>query len=129
MDAHLLRVLVVEDNKDTAESLERLMRLAGYQVHVAYDGQTALQMAEQQRPHVVLLDIGLPVLHGYDVARRLRERPETKDTLIIAVTGYGLPADRERSLESGIDLHLIKPVGFEELVRLFRKHPKLAGLR
>lgn len=129
MDADQLRVLVVEDNKDTADSLGRLMRLTGYQVLIARDGQAALQMAEQQTPHVVLLDIGLPALHGYDVARGLRERPETKDALIIAITGFGLPSYRERSLECGIDLHLIKPVGFEELVRLIHEHPKLAGLQ
>jgi DNA-binding response OmpR family regulator len=103
------------------------MRLTGYQVQLARDGQAALQMAEQQNPDVVLLDIGLPALDGYEVARTLRGRRETKDSLIIAITGFGQPSFRERSLESGIDVHLVKPVAFEELVRLINEHPKLAG--
>ena len=92
------RILVVDDNVDAAESLARLLtRLYGHEVRVAHDGPEALAAAEEFRPEVVLLDIGLPGMDGYEVARRLRERPEFEETLLVALTGWGQEADRRRS--------------------------------
>lgn len=121
----LFRVLIVEDEKDAADSLGLLMRLAGYDVEVAYTPHVALLMAEKQQPNVVLLDIGLPRLDGYEVARTLRRRPETKGALIIAVTGFAQESAREASAEAGFDLHLVKPLDLEQLTRTIRCHPRL----
>ncbi|HEX9942031.1 MAG TPA: ATP-binding protein [Thermoanaerobaculia bacterium] len=105
-----LRVLVVEDNLDAAESLATLLRLWNHDVAVVHDGRTALEAAREQQPEVVLLDIGLPGLDGYQVARRLREELGLDHTLLVAMTGYGQPEDRRRSLEAGIHHHFVKPV-------------------
>lgn len=106
-----LRLLVVDDNVDAANSLAMLLRrLGGHSVRTVYDGASALQTAREFRPDVVLLDIGMPRLDGYAVARELRTIPETADVVIIAVTGYGRSTDREQSVAAGIDLHLIKPI-------------------
>ena len=105
-----LRVLVVEDNVDAAESLANLLRLWNHVVNVVHDGRTALEAARVQQPEVVLLDIGLPGLDGYQVARRLREEVGLDHTLLVAMTGYGQPEDRRRSQEAGIDHHFVKPV-------------------
>jgi two-component system CheB/CheR fusion protein len=104
------RVLVVEDNVYAAKSFATLLRLDGHEVQVAHDGIEALGMAEAFRPDVILLDIGLPGIDGYEVARRLRAQTKFNDTQIIAMTGYGQPEDRRRSREAGIDHHLVKPV-------------------
>jgi CheY-like chemotaxis protein len=105
-----LRILVVEDNVDSADSLNLLLRLYGHDVHVARTGPTALEMAVASRPDVVLLDIGLPGMSGYEVARQLRQRPQFEKALLVAVTGYGQDEDRRRSGEAGFDHHLTKPV-------------------
>jgi CheY-like chemotaxis protein len=105
-----LRVLVVEDNIDAAESLTSLLRLWNHDVTMVHDGRSALEAARQQRPEVVLLDIGLPGLDGYQVARRLREDLGLDQTLLVAMTGYGQPEDRRRSQEAGIHHHFVKPV-------------------
>jgi PAS domain S-box-containing protein len=105
-----LRVLVVEDNIDAAESLATLLRLWNHDVAVVHDGRTALETAREQQPEVVLLDIGLPGLDGYQVARRLREEIGLDHTLLVAMTGYGQPEDRRRSKEAGIHHHFVKPV-------------------
>jgi signal transduction histidine kinase/CheY-like chemotaxis protein len=105
-----LRVLVVEDNIDAAESLATLVRLWNHDVAVVHDGRTALEAARQQQPEVVLLDIGLPGLDGYQVARRLRNELGLDHTLLVAMTGYGQPEDRRRSREAGIHHHFVKPV-------------------
>lgn len=110
-----LRVLVVEDDADAAEAMARLLTMEGCKVHVAADGPAALQEAEANHPEVVLLDLGLPGMNGYDVARGLRSQKAERRPLLIAVTGYGEHADRVRSYESGIDLHLTKPVDIDEL--------------
>ncbi len=104
------RVLVVDDNRDLAESLAMVLRLWGHEVHVAYDGRAALEAAQRHAPEVVFLDIGLPHLDGFEVARRLRQRPELKAARLVAITGYGREEDRRRSREAGFDLHLTKPV-------------------
>jgi PAS domain S-box-containing protein len=105
-----LRVLVVEDNIDAAESLATLLRLWNHDVSVVHDGRTALEAAREQQPEVVLLDIGLPGLDGYQVARRLREELHLDHALLVAMTGYGQPEDRRRSREAGIQYHFVKPV-------------------
>jgi len=105
-----LRVLVVEDNVDAAESLASLLRLWNHDVTVVNDGKSAIDAARSLRPDVVLLDIGLPGLDGYQVARRLREDVGLETTLLVAMTGYGQPEDRRRSHEAGIQHHFVKPV-------------------
>jgi CheY-like chemotaxis protein len=104
------RILVVDDNVDAAESLALLLRLNGHEVRTAHDGPAALEADATFQPDVVLLDIGLPGMDGYGVARRLREQPRDKRLTIIAATGYGRDEDRFRSKEAGFDHHLVKPV-------------------
>jgi CheY-like chemotaxis protein len=105
-----LRILVVEDNRDAADSLRLLLELYGYDVTVAYTGLDGVKAAEQERPDVVLCDIGLPKMNGYEVARRLRQNPSTAKARLVAVTGYGAEEDKQRSREVGFDAHLVKPV-------------------
>ncbi len=110
-----LRILVVDDNDDCAESTATLLRLYGHHVDVAASGPTALEMTRTGDPDVVLLDIGLPGMNGYDVARQLTAARPRKTPLVIALSGYGGEKDRRRSAEAGIDLHLVKPVKPDEL--------------
>jgi CheY-like chemotaxis protein len=109
------RVVVVEDNTDSREMLDRLLRMEGHEVHSAEDGASALEVVARVVPDVVLIDIGLPGLDGYEVARRLRDTPAGRSMLLVAMTGYGQPRDRLRALEAGFDDHLVKPI---ELGRL-----------
>jgi signal transduction histidine kinase/ActR/RegA family two-component response regulator len=115
-----VRVLVVDDNHDAAESLAFLLSLEGYTVDVAYDGVTALSEAAKFHPQVVLLDIGMPGMDGYQVARELRAGESTRSMSIIALTGYGQPDDREHASAAGFDEHLTKPVDTELLVEIVR---------
>jgi CheY-like chemotaxis protein len=103
-------VLVVDDNRDQAESLGMLLEILGHHVRIAFDGSQALEIAEEFRPQVVLLDIGLPGMNGYELAREIRERPALRGAVLVAQTGWGEDADRQRSTEAGIDRHLVKPV-------------------
>ena len=112
------RILVVDDNEDSADSLAMLLQLTGHEVFTAHDGHSALDAAEQQRPDVVLLDIGLPALSGYDVCRRIRQEPWGKTMVLIALTGWGQDEDRRRSQEAGFDGHLVKPVDHTRLLAL-----------
>jgi two-component system OmpR family response regulator len=109
------RILVVDDNTDAVESLALLLELEGHDVKTALDGPAALELASDFRPEAVLLDIGLPGMDGYEVARRLRDRPETREALIIAITGYGQLEDRALTKAAGFNHHLVKPVDPEEL--------------
>jgi signal transduction histidine kinase len=109
------RVLVVDDNRDAAATLARLLRLMGHQVETAHHGHLALEVAPRFGPDVVLLDIGLPGLDGFAVCRRLRQHPVTARARIIAVTGYTQEEDRRRSREAGFDAHLVKPVDLDAL--------------
>jgi CheY-like chemotaxis protein len=115
------RILVVDDNIDSAESMAAMLKLYGHEVRVAYDGQAAVESALAFRPQVVLLDIGLPILDGYEVARRLRRLDETKDMFLIAVTGYGKTEDRVRALTTGFNYHITKPADPEELDMVIKK--------
>lgn len=110
-----LRVLVVDDNVDAAETLSLLLEMAGHHVRMAYDGSTALEAALAHRPHVVLLDIGLPGLDGFEVAIRLREQPTLKNVVLVAMTGYGQDSDLKRSQDAGFDHHLVKPADLGKL--------------
>jgi signal transduction histidine kinase len=114
-----LRVLVVDDNKDAASSLAMLLQLKGHQVALAHDGPAALDAARAQRPEVVILDIALPGMDGYEVARRLRDEEGTRQALLVAMTGYGQEDDRSRSRQAGFNHHLVKPVDFTDLQKLF----------
>ncbi len=115
-----VRVLVVDDNEDSAEMLAALVAALGYETRVAHDGPQALALAEAFDPHVALLDIGLPVMHGYELARRLKANPQSRRHLI-AVTGYGHAHDRAASTAAGFDAHLVKPVNLEELTALLAR--------
>jgi PAS domain S-box-containing protein len=112
------RILVVDDKRSNAQSLEVLLRALGQEVYTAYDGKEALEMAREHRPDVILLDIGLPIIDGYEVARRCREQPELQQTTLVAMTGYGQDSDRQRSHEAGFDAHLVKPVDLDNLLQL-----------
>jgi signal transduction histidine kinase len=113
-DGH--RILVVDDNHDAADSLAEALEELGYAVKVAHDGPAALTAAKSFRPHIALVDIGLPVMDGYELARRLKQTSdELKDLRLVAVTGYGLEADRRRSEEAGFARHLVKPVDLNVL--------------
>jgi len=116
------RVLVVDDNPDAADSLAMLLQALGNDVRVAYDGEEALDKALQFSPEIVLLDIGLPKMHGYDVARRIRDA-QGRDVMLVAVTGWGQEDDRRRSREAGFDYHFTKPVDPEDLARLIGAAP------
>ena len=117
------RVLVVDDNQDAAQSLAMLLEMMGHQVSLAYDGPSAVQAALDFQPDVVLLDIGLPKLNGYEVAQKIRQQDTLKNTVLVAVTGYGQKEDRKRSQAAGFDHHLVKPANFDEIETI------LAGVR
>lgn len=114
-----LRMLIVDDNVDTAEGLAILLRLNGHEIRTAYDGPSALALAAEYAPEVILQDIGLPGMNGYEMARRLRQHPATARSLLVAVSGYGQADDMSRSQAAGFDHHLVKPVDFDELGSLF----------
>ena len=113
-----LRILVADDNRDAADSLAMVLRLAGHSVWSVYDGASALDTAVECRPHVVLNDIGMPGMNGLEVARRLREHPVTRNSVLVAVTGYANAEDHDRSRSAGFDHHLVKPVDFDSLQEL-----------
>ena len=115
------RVLVVDDNRDAAESLAMFLELSGHTVQTAYDGEEALEAAENFRPEVVLLDLGMPKLNGYEVCRRIREREWGEHPLIVAQTGWGQDDDKARTREAGFDGHLVKPVDPANVIQLVAK--------
>lgn len=109
-------VLVVEDNQDSAEMLAHLLRMTGASVHVAHDGESGLALAAEVHPQIVLLDIGLPGISGYEVARELRRTPWGTEAFVVALTGWGQSEDRARSADAGVDQHLVKPVDPDQLL-------------
>jgi CheY-like chemotaxis protein len=115
-----LRVLIVDDNSDAAESLARVIQTSGHDVRVVSNGAAAIASVATFRPDAVLLDIAMPGMDGYEVARRLRALPNGREMRLIAMTGYGSPQDRARSAESGFDHHLVKPLDLAQLERLLR---------
>ena len=114
------RVLVVDDNPDGAQSVGRLLEMMGHEARVARDGTEALTTIESFKPEIVLLDIGLPGLSGYEVARRIREQPGGTSMVLVALTGWGQAEDRRRSREAGLDLHWVKPVNARALAKLLK---------
>jgi len=112
------RILVVDDNEDAATSLVMLLQMTGHETYVAHDGLAAIKAVEKHRPEVVLLDIGLPALNGYEVCRRIRQQPLGKEMVLIALTGWGQEKDRRDSREAGFDGHLVKPVDYASLMAL-----------
>jgi len=113
-----LRVLVVDDNVDTATTLAMLVQASGHEVRTAYDGTAVLEAALDYRPNVVLLDIGLPGLNGFEVAKGLRLQPALQNVVLVAMTGYGQESDRHRSREAGFDHHLVKPADFGKVLQI-----------
>jgi CheY-like chemotaxis protein len=117
-------VLVVDDNVDAAEMLSMALQMGGWEVAVAHDGLEALRVASQFDPDAVVIDIGLPIMDGYEVGRRLREaqarRPDARPLRLVAVTGYGQDTDRQQSAAAGIDVHLVKPVELAVLAAALR---------
>jgi CheY-like chemotaxis protein len=116
------KILVVDDNVDSAMSMAMLLRISGHDTRTAHDGEIALERVEAFRPELVLLDIGLPKLDGYEVARRIRAEAWGQSIFLVAVTGWGQDEDRRNTAAAGFDLHLVKPVDLESLEKL------LAGL-
>jgi two-component system CheB/CheR fusion protein len=113
-----LRILIVDDNRDAADSLGMMLELSGYSIRTAYDGQEGLSAADEERPDVVLLDIGLPKLNGYEVCRRIRQRPWGNEVTLVAVTGWGQDQDLRRAEGAGFDRHMVKPVDPDDLMKL-----------
>ncbi len=120
---HTRSVLVVDDNEIAAEALGRLLELRGHEVHIAHNGQEAIDQTRQLHPQIIILDIGLPDIDGYEVARIVQGEKGFSSTLI-ALTGYGQPGDKERARDAGFFLHLTKPVGLKEVEAAFRKVPQ-----
>jgi CheY-like chemotaxis protein len=112
------KILVVDDNHDSALSLAMMLSIMGHDTRTAHDGESAVETAEAFQPEVVLLDIGLPKLNGYEVAQRIREQPWGEAMYLIAVTGWGQDEDRQRSSEVGLNLHMVKPVEPSALEKL-----------
>ncbi len=120
------RILIVDDNADARELLQEALELSGHQVFAAEDGPSALLVAEEKRPDIALLDIGLPVMDGYELARQLRALPDLANLKLIALTGYGQSADKQRAASAGFNLHLVKPISLdlvEEKIRELTAEP------
>ena len=117
------RILVVDDNRDAADSLAMLLRTLGAEVQVAYDGLEGLKAFQAHEPAVVLLDIGMPGMDGYEVVRRLRDRSKGKHVPIVALSGWGQEDDRRRAREAGFDHHLVKPANIDALQGLLSSLP------
>jgi len=109
------RILIIDDNEDAAEVLSESLELLGHTTRVAYDGPAGLKIAAKFSPEVALVDIGLPVMDGFEVARALRESPQTAGVALVAITGYGQESDRVRTREAGFEEHLVKPIDIKQL--------------
>lgn len=118
-DAPNWRVLIVDDNVDSAYLMVAMMQMYGYQSRIAYTGQSALDMIVEYQPDFVMLDISLPDIDGYEVARRIRQNTQLKNVKLIASTGYGLESDRQKSEEAGFNYHLVKPMDPDKLPQIF----------
>jgi DNA-binding response OmpR family regulator len=118
MDSSGHRVLLVDDNVDSTEPLSMLLQAKGHDTRVANEGETAIRIAAEFLPNLVLLDLGLPQMDGYEVARRLREQPNGKTVILVALTGWTGRDVRAKAADAGFDYHLVKPVNWEELERI-----------
>jgi CheY-like chemotaxis protein len=112
------KVLMADDNRDAVDSMALLLELAGYQTMVAYTGERAVAMAREHRPDIVLLDIGMPDMTGYDAARAIRQLEHGQSIYLIAITGWGQAEDKARAVEAGFDEHLTKPVDPDRLAEV-----------
>jgi len=117
------RILVVDDNADSAEAMAMVLEANGHQLHTATSGERAIEIARQVQPHLVLLDIGLPGISGYEVARVLRDSAHSRHATLVALTGYGTSYDRERAVQAGFDHHLVKPADFARLYAIIDALP------
>ena len=117
------RILVVDDHADTADTLAMLLQLLGHELMSCYDGPSTLAAAATFRPQIVILDLGLPKMSGYEVATRLREMPELQSTWLVALSGWGREEDRRRAKEAGFDHHLLKPTELSVLEQLIASLP------
>ncbi len=131
-----LRILIVDDNVDTVLSFSMLLKESGNEIRTAHDGPSAVKIAMEYIPDVVLLDIGLPGLNGYEVAKQIRNQPSLKNIVLVALTGYGQEPDRQASMEAGFNHHLIKPARLEQVQKILanvaeqcRSNMILQGLR
>jgi CheY-like chemotaxis protein len=115
------RILAVDDNVDAAESLALLLRMGGHDTRVAHDAASALKLAESDPPDIAFLDIGMPVIDGYELAKRFREHPTLKEVKLVALTGWGQEEDRRRTKQAGFDAHEVKPVTLETLNRILEE--------
>jgi CheY-like chemotaxis protein len=115
------KILVVDDNRDAADTLTMVLELAGHEVRTAYDGTDALRLAEVFLPRVMLLDIGMPLMDGYQAARQIRDRTWGKSMVLVALTGWGQEQDRRRTREAGFDHHLVKPVDPQAISELIEE--------
>jgi len=113
-----LRVLVVDDNVDSAKTLGMLVKASGHEIRIVHDGLAVLEAALDFQPHVVLLDIGLPGMNGFEVAKRIRLQPAIQNVVLVAMTGYGQESDRQLSHEAGFNHHLVKPANFGQVLQI-----------
>jgi len=121
-------VLIVDDNADSAEMFAAALTALGFDTRIALDGPSALDIAKAFQPDVALLDIGLPVMDGHELARRLHSEPWERPIRLVAVTGYGQPGDRLASTDAGFDAHLVKPVDVAELAQLVTRLTRPSGI-
>ena len=124
MEVNKLRILVVDDNQDTAQSMAELLEILGHESKVAYESTQAVELAASFQPQIVLLDIGLPLVDGYEVARMMRQEVGLKDALLVALTGYGRDEDREKARVAGFDMHFTKPIELDALQKVLEKKQK-----
>jgi signal transduction histidine kinase len=129
MEPHSRRLLVVDDNQDAARALCLMLKMLGNEVRAAYDGLEALETAAEFRPEVILLDLGMPKLNGCDAARQIRQQPWGKDVVLIALTGWGQPQDKQRTREAGFDYHVVKPVEPPALEQILAEIPRSGEAR
>lgn len=121
MELPILRIVVVDDSRDSADTLAATLECLGQHVRVAYDGATALPVIQEMRPDIAILDIGMPGLSGHELAKRVRMEPDLGGVMLVALSGWGLPADRKFALASGFDEHYAKPIGIEQLEQIVRE--------
>src|SRR5258706_5127563 len=121
------RILVADDNSDAASSLGMLLEMMGHEVCIVHDGVEAVAKASTFGPDIILLDLGMPQLNGYEACSRIRAQPSNKGTLIVALTGWTQDDKKQRSQQAGFDLHLIKPVELPALEKLLREYPANRG--
>lgn len=112
------RILIVDDNREAADALARLIGICGYETRTIYDGQQAVEAAADFNPDMALIDIGMPGLNGYEVAKQIRQQRANVHVIVVAVTGYAQPDDKRRAYESGFDLHVAKPMNVDKLNEL-----------